>query len=131
MRTEINVRVYFEDTDFTGVVYHANYLKFFERGRSEALRSAGFDHRTMLDAANPLAFTVHTLTVKYARPARIDDLLTVITDIKSVKGARMVFEQMIKRDDETLAEAEIVVACMDLQGRPRRIPKEIVAACGS
>lgn len=130
MRTEINVRVYFEDTDFTGVVYHANYLKFFERGRSEALRSAGFDHRTMLDAENPLAFTVHTLTVTYARPARIDDFLTVITDVKSAKGARMIFEQTIKRDDETLAEASIVVACMDLQGRPRRLPKAVVSACG-
>lgn len=129
MRTEITVRVYFEDTDFTGVVYHANYLKFFERGRSDGLRQAGFNHAQMLEAEPPLAFTVRSVSVLFHRPARIDDLLRVETVVTAAKGARMIFKQFIHRKDELLAEADVEVACMDLTGRPKRLPADVLAAC--
>lgn len=129
MRHEISVRIYFEDTDFTGVVYHANFLRFFERGRSDALRAAGFHHRDLLERDEPLAFTVHGMNIRFLKPARIDDLLTVATTLTSARGARMTFVQETFRDDECLARADVTVACMDLSGRPRRLPADVLAAC--
>ncbi|MEO1039924.1 MAG: tol-pal system-associated acyl-CoA thioesterase [Pseudomonadota bacterium] len=122
------VRVYYEDTDFTGVVYYANYLKFFERGRTEALRSAGVSHSELLDGDSPLGFAVRDLHVKYLRPARIDDALTVETRFVEMKGARMRVEQIIRRGGEILAEASVEAACIDLDGRPRRMPTRVVDA---
>ena len=129
MRTEIDIRVYFEDTDFTGVVYHANYLRFFERGRSDGLRQAGLDHRQLLTIEPPIAFTVRSLHIDYFAPARIDDLLRVETVLTQARGERMIFRQFIYRDVTLLAKASVEVASMDLSGKPRRLPAIVLQAC--
>ena len=122
MTHTLPVRVYYEDTDFSGVVYHARYLHFFERGRTEAMRAAGGSHRAMFDAEEPLAFTVTDLSVRYRRPARVDEMLSVETTLAEMRGARLIFEQAVVREDQVLAEARVTVACMTLDGRPRRLP---------
>ena len=114
------VRVYYEDTDFTGLVYHANYLRFFERGRSDFLRVAGVGHAELLEAQPPLAFVVAEMTVKFLKPARIDDALTVRTRYEAIKGPRLIIEQAITRGDEVLCKAAVVAVCIHLDGRPRR-----------
>ncbi len=127
---QITVRVYYEDTDFSGVVYHARYLHFFERGRTEALRSCGVSHTELLSRADPLAFAVRKMTTEWISPARIDDLLEVSTRFVEVKGARMLIAQDIRRGQMLIARADIEAACMNLQGKPRRLPAEIVARFG-
>ena len=119
------IRIYYEDTDFSGVVYHAAYLKFFERGRTEALRSSDVHHSEMLARDEPLAFAVRKMTTEWISPARIDDLLEVRTAFISFKGARMLLEQEIFRDETLLARADVEAACMSLSGRPRRLPADI------
>lgn len=119
------IRIYYEDTDFSGVVYHAAYLKFFERGRTEALRACGVHHSEMLARDEPLAFAVRKMTTEWISPARIDDLLEVRTAFVSFKGARMLLEQEILRGETVLARAEVEAACMSLSGRPRRLPADI------
>ena len=93
------VRIYYEDTDFSGVVYHAAYLKFFERGRTEALRSCGVHHSELLARDEPLAFTIRKMTTEWLVPARIDDVLEVRTRFVMAKGARMGLRQEIWRAD--------------------------------
>jgi acyl-CoA thioester hydrolase len=121
------VRVYYEDTDFTGVVYHANYLRYFERGRSDFLRLAGAAHRALLEIEAPIAFVVVRMEIDFQRPARIDEALTVITTYDSVRGARFAIGQQLVRGDEPIAAAEVQVASIDLQGRPRRPPPALMA----
>ncbi|WP_409020035.1 tol-pal system-associated acyl-CoA thioesterase [Brevundimonas vesicularis] len=120
------VRVYYEDTDFTGVVYHANYVRYFERGRSDFLRAAGIGHTDLLESNDPLAFVVAELNIKYAKPARIDDALIVRTRYEVVKGVRMLIRQTIERDGEILARADVMAACIHLDGRPRRPSKLLI-----
>jgi acyl-CoA thioester hydrolase len=120
------VRVYYEDTDFTGLVYHANYLRYFERGRSDFLRLASTGHAELLDRDDPLAFVVVRMVVDFKKGARIDDALTVRTAYDSVRGARLLISQIIERGGEAICAAEVVVACIDLRGRPRRPPKALV-----
>jgi len=127
----ITVRVYYEDTDFSGVVYHARYLHFFERGRTEALRSCGVSHTSLLARDEPLAFAVRRMTIDWLAPARIDDLLEVSTRFIEVKGARMLVVQEMRRQDQIIARAEVEAACMNRLGRPRRLPQEVVARLGS
>lgn len=119
------IRIYYEDTDFSGVVYHAAYLKFFERGRTEALRSCGVHHSEMLEREEPLAFAVRKMTTEWIAPARIDDLLEVRTVFAAFRGARMFLDQEIWRGETLLACAGVEAACMSLEGRPRRLPKDI------
>ncbi|MEM9619453.1 MAG: tol-pal system-associated acyl-CoA thioesterase [Pseudomonadota bacterium] len=119
------IRIYYEDTDFSGVVYHAAYLKFFERGRTEALRACGVHHSEMLEREEPLAFAVRKMTTEWIAPARIDDLLEVRTVFASFRGARMFLDQEIWRAETLLARAGVEAACMSLEGRPRRLPKDI------
>ncbi len=114
------VRVYYEDTDFTGLVYHANYLRFFERGRSDFLRAAGVGHAELLQAEPPLAFVVAEMAVKFVKPARIDDALVVRTRYEAVRGPRLIIEQTITRGDEVLCTASVTAVCIHLDGRPRR-----------
>ncbi|MEZ5894383.1 MAG: tol-pal system-associated acyl-CoA thioesterase [Parvularculaceae bacterium] len=121
------IRIYYEDTDFSGVVYHAAYLKFFERGRTEALRACGVHHSELLARDEPLAFAVRKMTTEWLVPAKIDDLLEVRTRFVSAKGARMILSQEIYRDDTLLARAEVEAVCMSLSGRPRRLPGDIAA----
>jgi len=127
----LKVRVYYEDTDFSGVVYHARYLHFFERGRTEALRACGVSHTELLARPEPLAFAVRKMTTEWIIPAKIDDLLDVSTRFVEIKGARMALDQELRRDGEVIARADVEAACMNLEGRPRRLPAEIVAILGS
>ncbi len=124
------VRVYYEDTDFSGVVYHARYLHFFERGRTEALRSCGVIHSELLAREEPLAFAVRKMTTEWMAPARIDDVLEVATLFVEVKGARMLLDQTIRRDGVLVARADVEAACVNLHGRPRRLPAAVIARLG-
>ena len=111
------VRVYYEDTDFTGIVYHANYLRFFERGRTEFLRAIGVEHAALLALPQPVAFAVTKLQVAYRRAARVDDALDVRTQYRWGKGVRIDARQRILRSGELIAEAEVEVVCIRLDGR--------------
>jgi acyl-CoA thioester hydrolase len=124
----IDVRVYYEDTDFSGAVYHAAYLHFFERGRTEFLRAEGVHHSEL--AKESIAFAVRSMTIDFPRAAHIDDLLTVETAVAEVSGARLVLDQSIGRGDEVIATARVtVVAVRD--GRATRLPKGVAAAFGA
>lgn len=125
------IRIYYEDTDFSGVVYHAAYLKFFERGRTEALRASGVHHTELLQRDEPLAFVVRKMTTEWIAPAKIDDVLEVRTWFAGAKGARMFLTQEIWRDDILLARADVEAACMSLAGKPRRLPADVVEAIGT
>lgn len=120
------VRIYYEDTDFSGVVYHAAYLKFFERGRTEALRASGVHHTELLKRAEPLAFAVRKMTTEWIVPARIDDLLEVRTRFRDIRGARMMLDQEIWRSETLLTQADVEAVAMSLEGRPRRVPADVV-----
>lgn len=121
----ITVRVYYEDTDFTGMVYHANYLRFFERGRSDHLRDAGISHQSLLDRPDPAAFTLTNVNVAYKRPAKVDDLLHVRTRYLGMDGPRIRFEQACMRDGQVVAEAEITAVMIHADGRLRRPIREV------
>lgn len=114
------VRVYYEDTDFTGLVYHANYLRYFERGRSDCLRLMGIGHAELLDGDRPMAFVVSKMGLTFLKPARIDDQLVVCTHYDAVKGPRLLISHAITRGDGVLCRAEVEVVCIHMDGRPRR-----------
>jgi acyl-CoA thioester hydrolase len=122
------VRVYYEDTDFSGVVYHASYLRFMERGRTNYLRLIGADHRALFEAtekeAPGFAFVVRQMTIDFRRPARMDDVLEVVTEPAEVKGASVVLAQRVMRGDELLVEASVQVAFVS-GGRARPIPRPL------
>jgi len=124
------IRVYYEDTDFSGIVYHANYLKFAERGRSDFLRQVGVHHSEILELDPPLAFAIQKMEIEFLAPARIDDLLEVESHCVTARGARLEFEQVITRDGEPIWRAIIKAACIDTSGRPRRLTAEMLAAFG-
>ncbi|MBB5515962.1 acyl-CoA thioester hydrolase [Rubricella aquisinus] len=117
-------RVYYEDTDMGGVVYYANYLKFLERGRSDAVRAAGISQSDMKER-DGIVFVVRRVEADYLRPARFDDVLTIETGLSDMKGASFVMPQRVLRGDTVLLSARIGVACMTLAGRPVRIPADI------
>lgn len=123
---QLSVRVYYEDTDFTGVVYYANYLKFLERGRTDALRCAGVSHAEILELDPPLGFAVRKINLEYLKPARIDDALMIETRFLAAKGARLVIRQRVMCAGEVLVTADVEAACIDLEGRPRRLPKTLL-----
>jgi acyl-CoA thioester hydrolase len=125
---ELPVRIYYEDTDFSGVVYHANYLKYFERGRSEYMRLIGVHHHQLAALEEPLAFAVSSINIRYLTPARIDDLVCVKSRLIAARGASFKLDQWVERDGQTLAEAQVQVVCIDLNGRPKRLPKNLQAA---
>lgn len=115
-------RVYYEDTDFTGLVYHANYLRYFERGRSDFLRLMGIHHNELFTADPPLGFAVNRMTLEFVRPARIDDALIVRTAYESMRGPRIFISQQIERAGEILVTAKLEICCISLTGRPRKPP---------
>ena len=125
------VRVYYEDTDFTGVVYHASYLRFFERGRTEFLRAIGIEHGALLERPDPCAFTVTRISVEFRRAGRVDDALEVRTRYRAFKGVRLQIEQRLARGPEVLAQAEVEVVCITPDGRARRPPAELTWAIRS
>ena len=120
------VRVYYEDTDFTGLVYHANYVRYFERGRSDYLRAAGISHTDLLERPDPCAFVITRMEVDFRHAARIDDALVVHTTYDTVKGPRMTIRQSITRGVTVIAEARVLAACITPQGRARRAPFDLV-----
>ena len=122
----LGVRVYYENTDFTGLVYHGDYVRFFERGRSDFLRVLGVGHALLLERPDPMAFVIARMELDFRRPARIDDALTVITTYERMTAVRLDARQRIYRGEEFLCGAHVHAACIDLQGRPRRAPPEIV-----
>jgi acyl-CoA thioester hydrolase len=117
------VRVYYEDTDFSGRVYHASYLKFLERGRTEWLRARGVAHRDLMEKES-VAFAVRSLKIEYLQPAAMDDLLRVETAVAAARGASIRFQQRIVRGDDELAAADVLVAAVR-NGRPARIPADL------
>jgi acyl-CoA thioester hydrolase len=123
------VRVYYEDTDFSGLVYHANYLKFCERGRSDCLRLLGVHHHELRrQSAGGLGFVVRRMICDFLKPAGIDDVVTVETSFVALTGARMEIAQAVTRHGETLFKASVTAALVDAQGRPRRFPSAVVEA---
>lgn len=121
------IRIYFEDTDFSGVVYHASYIRFMERGRTEYVRLLGV-HHSALDAGETgesIAFAVHRLDIEFRRPARIDDVVEVVTRPREVRGARIILDQQIRRGTERLVQATVTVVLVNRAGRPCRIPDEL------
>jgi acyl-CoA thioester hydrolase len=117
------VRVYFEDTDLSGIVYHANYLRFMERARSDMLRCAGIDQRLQMDTGGGY-YAVHDLAITYRRPAKLDDALLVRSRVLKVRAAACEIEQIISRGDEVLTESRVTAAFLGTDGRPKRQPKE-------
>lgn len=121
------VRIYYEDTDAGGVVYHARYVAFYERARTEMLRQHNFNQQQLL--SEHVAFAVRRMTVEYISPARLDDLLEVRTEITAMRGASLTFAQcIVDSQGKVLSEAEVLIACIDLnQMKPIALPKSIVA----
>ncbi len=122
------VRVYYEDTDFTGLVYHANYVRYFERGRSDFLRLVGIGHAQLLDHDQPMAFVIAEMALTFVKPARIDDALMVRTRYQRIKGPRLIISQSVERGADVLCRAEVVAVCIHLDGRPRRPGRALVEA---
>ncbi|MGB7039055.1 MAG: tol-pal system-associated acyl-CoA thioesterase [Xanthobacteraceae bacterium] len=124
----LTVRVYYEDTDFTGIVYHANYLRYMERGRTNYLRLIGADHRVLFEEtekeAPGFAFVVRSMSIDFLKPARMDDILEVVTEPEEVKGASTTVRQRGMRGEELLVEAHVRVAFIS-GGRARPIPKPL------
>ena len=120
------VRVYYEDTDFSGLVYHASYLRFLERGRTELLRAAGVDQSALHAAGGGTVFAVRRMTIDWLRPARMDDVVTVETRTVEVRGASIVIAQRLLRGAEVLMSADVRVAAL-AAGRPARIPEGLRA----
>lgn len=127
---EQRFRIYFEDTDFSGVVYHARYLHFLERGRSDYLRMRGVDHRALAEGGfgAPMAFAVRRMEIDFLRPARIDDIVTVRTHTRQLGGARILLDQSIDRGGELLLTANVKVAIISPDGRPMRMPQAVTKA---
>jgi acyl-CoA thioester hydrolase len=121
------LRIYYEDTDFSGAVYHASYLRFFERGRTEWLRGTGFDQRAAFEAKPPVTFVVTRLSIGYSRPAYMDDVIMIETRFVEARGATILLCQRALRGTQLLAEGQITVAALS-GGRPRRLPRAILQA---
>jgi acyl-CoA thioester hydrolase len=128
-RHVLPVRVYYEDTDFSGAVYHANYLKFCERGRSDCLRLVGIHHHEMHwhETEGRMGFVVRRMVCDFLKPARIDDLLEVETRFREMGGARLELDQKVSRGGEILFSAQVTVVLVDAAGRPRRLPRDMAA----
>ncbi len=123
------VRVYFEDTDAGGILYHCSHMRFFERGRTEFLRDLGISQSMTADRTDPnaLLFVVRRFSIEYKKPGFLDDLLTVETEISSIFGPRFTVAQRLLRGDELIAAAEVEVVATGGNGRPRRLPPAMAA----
>jgi acyl-CoA thioester hydrolase len=127
-RHVMTVRVYYEDTDFTGIVYHASYLRFLERGRTNYLRLLGADHRALFEAAEQeapsFAFVVRSMNIEFLKPAHMDDVLEIWTEPAEVKGASLMLRQRAVRGDDVLIDTQVRVAFVS-GGRARPIPRPL------
>jgi acyl-CoA thioester hydrolase len=123
-RHVLPVRVYFEDTDFSGLVYHASYLRWCERGRSDFLRLLGNDHKALIEGAGgrePASFVVRRMALEFLKPGRIDEVLEVVTRVKATTAATLVLDQRIGRDGVELFSAEVTVVLVSVSGKPLRL----------
>lgn len=130
-RHVLPIRVYFEDTDAGGVVYHASFVRYAERGRTDFLRLLGTDARRLIDGTDsrePAAFVVRRMTFDFARPGRMDDLLEVVTRVKELGGASVTLEQTIMRDGVRLVTADVVVVLISMSGKPLRLSEAVRGA---
>jgi len=130
-RHVLPIRVYFEDTDFSGLVYHGSYVRWCERGRSDFLRLIGNDHRALIDGSGgrePAAFVVRRMAIEFLKPARIDEILEVATRVKDITAATLVLDQRIGRDDVELFTAEVMVVLISRSGKPLRLSSALRAA---
>jgi acyl-CoA thioester hydrolase len=119
------LRVYYEDTDLSGVIYHANYLRYMERGRTEFFRSAGISKIEGLEQQEPTAWALRHAAIEFLRPGRMDDTLQVHTMLTGLSGARLLARQRIYADDILLTDGRIEACIITLTGKPRRIPQDI------
>jgi acyl-CoA thioester hydrolase len=118
------IRIYYEDTDLSGIVYHANYLRFMERGRTEFFRAAGVAKLAELDGPEPFAWTLRKVSLDYMKPARLNDLIEVHTMAASLTGVRMTAVQDIYCNGQQLTHGTVEACIISLTGRPKRIPEE-------
>jgi acyl-CoA thioester hydrolase len=119
-------RVYYEDTDFSGRVYHARYLHFMERGRTDYLRCLGVEQSALMTADEEgLAFVVHRMEIDFKGPAVMDDILAIVTRTEKAGGAKMVLAQEVRRGETVLIAAKVIIAVINAKGRPRRLPNEL------
>lgn len=119
-------RVYYEDTDFSGAVYHARYLHFMERARTDYLRCLGVEQSNLFASSDEgLAFMVHRMEIDFKAPARMDDIVSVSTRTEKAGGAKMILEQEIRRGDQLLIAAKVIIAVVNRHGRPRRLPEDL------
>lgn len=122
------IRVYFEDTDFSGLVYHGSYIRWCERGRSDFLRLIGNDHRALIDdpgGREPSAFVVRRMAIEFLKPARIDEVLEVTTRVKDTTAATLTLDQRISRDGVELFTAEVMVVLVSQSGKPLRLARAL------
>jgi len=130
-RHVLPVRVYFEDTDFSRLAYHASYVRWFERGRSDFLRLAGNDHRELFEGRagrEPAAFVVRRLNIEYLKPAHIDEVLEVATRVGEIGAAHMMLDQRITREGRELCRADVMVVLVSISGKPMRLGQALRAA---
>jgi acyl-CoA thioester hydrolase len=120
------IRVYYEDTDFTGVVYHANYVKFFERGRTGFLRCVDMSHEQLAQGENPLAFAVARMEIDFKRPARIDEALIAETRFMGHKGARLMFDQRLLRNSVLICQAKVTIVQINMEGQLIRPTEDLL-----
>ncbi|CBI76905.1 conserved protein of unknown function [Bartonella clarridgeiae 73] len=123
----LQARIYVADTDFSGVVYHARYLEFLERGRSEFLRDMGFKNNELIsdNQGEKLFFVVRHMDITFSKSAILDDLLTIKTYLRCVQGARFFMDQVILRNGTLLIKAQVEIAVINQEGKPRRLPKNL------
>ena len=121
------LRVYYEDTDAAGIVYHANYLRFMERGRTEFLRELGHD-LAALRSGGGINWAVKRLAIEYIAPGRLDEALQVMTTVEALRGASVDLRQQVKRRDAVLTDSTLTLVCMNAAGRPVRLPSDARAA---
>lgn len=119
------ISIYYEDTDLSGFVYHANYLRYMERGRTEFFRLAGISKMAGLDEEEPTAWTLRSVHVDYLKPARLDDIIHVRSRLIGLSGARMRALQRVTRGETLLVEGRIEACITTLTGKPRRLPKKV------
>jgi acyl-CoA thioester hydrolase len=121
------IRIYYEDTDLSGIVYHANYLRFMERGRSEFFRCAGIARLAATHGEEPWAWTLRKAAIEYLKPARVDDLIEVHTSAIGLTGVRMIADQKIYCGGQLLTRGSVEACVITLSGKPKRIPREMHA----
>ncbi len=126
------VRIYYEDTDFAGIVYHANYLRYFERARSDFLRLLGVDQMALHAgvAGEPLSFAVAHMDIRFIAPGYMNDVLEIKTSTRSLTGARLKLDQTATRDGIEICAARVEIAAINRSGRPRRLPAQVTTALG-